>query len=218
MSYIIVSQSCLLYRLRYNVFDECTVRTLSRVRRKGIASVFPAQRLIIGLIENLYSPDWNPVRKKITKFTKTFRVDTTCEQYKTAMCIMYTMITLECGPMPNVMAALPNIGSALCSTPCTIRLPRRETRWNLQGYPKLPNRSQPLVGRSSPYYQDMWRRYWCLTFSPIVDTSLSCKDIARQNCAMVPKWRFLRPVFSESRLQHILDMHSKFTLRPYHVF
>jgi len=24
---------------------------------------------------------------------------------------------LECGPMPNVMAALPNIGDALCSTP-----------------------------------------------------------------------------------------------------
>jgi len=23
--------------------------------------------------------------------------------------------TLECGPMPNVMAALPNIGVALCS-------------------------------------------------------------------------------------------------------
>jgi len=26
-------------------------------------------------------------------------------------------IKLECGPMPNVMAALPNIGGALCSTP-----------------------------------------------------------------------------------------------------
>jgi len=25
--------------------------------------------------------------------------------------------TLECGPMPNVMVALPNIGGALCSTP-----------------------------------------------------------------------------------------------------
>ena len=25
--------------------------------------------------------------------------------------------TIECGPMPNVMAAQPNIGSALCSTP-----------------------------------------------------------------------------------------------------
>jgi len=24
---------------------------------------------------------------------------------------------LECGPMPNVMAALPNIGGAICSTP-----------------------------------------------------------------------------------------------------
>ena len=26
-------------------------------------------------------------------------------------------LKLECGPMPNVMAALPNIGGALCSTP-----------------------------------------------------------------------------------------------------
>jgi len=25
--------------------------------------------------------------------------------------------TRKCGPMPNVMAALPNIGGALCSTP-----------------------------------------------------------------------------------------------------
>ena len=27
---------------------------------------------------------------------------------------------VECGPMPNVMAALPNIGGALCSTPQTL--------------------------------------------------------------------------------------------------
>jgi len=26
-------------------------------------------------------------------------------------------LTLECGPMPNLMVALPNIGGALCSTP-----------------------------------------------------------------------------------------------------
>jgi len=26
-------------------------------------------------------------------------------------------IQLECGPMPNLMVALPNIGGALCSTP-----------------------------------------------------------------------------------------------------
>jgi len=26
-------------------------------------------------------------------------------------------LKLECGPMPNLMVALPNIGGALCSTP-----------------------------------------------------------------------------------------------------
>ena len=44
-----------------------------------------------------------------------------------------------------------------------VTLPRRESCWNLYGCPKLANRSQPLVCRSSPYYEDMWRRYWCLT-------------------------------------------------------
>ena len=84
-----------------------------------------------------------------------------------------TKKTKKSGPMPNVMAALPTTGGALCSTPqfgwrllleCrAVTLPRRETRWNLQGWPKLANKSQPLVGRSSPYYEDMWRRYCCLT-------------------------------------------------------
>ena len=86
-----------------------------------------------------------------------------------------------------------------------VTLPRRQTRWNLQGCPKLTKGSQPLVGRSSPYYGDMWRRYCCLTsFFPIVDTCLICEDIARQSCAMVPRWRFLatflHPVFAASRV------------------
>jgi len=41
---------------------------------------------------------------KIRKTTKK------CQTHK-------TMNKLECGPMPNVMVALPNIGGALCSTP-----------------------------------------------------------------------------------------------------
>jgi len=41
--------------------------------------------------------------------------------------------------------------------------PRRESRWNYLGCPKLTKRSQPLVGWSSPYCGDMWRRYCCLT-------------------------------------------------------
>jgi len=71
-----------------------------------------------------------------------------------------------------------------------VTLPRCETHWNVLGCPKLANRSQPLVGRSSPYGEDMWRRHCCLTsFFPIVDTCLSCEDIARQSCAMVPRWQ-----------------------------
>jgi len=73
----------------------------------------------------------------------------------------------------------------------TVTLPRRESRWNWKGCPKLANRSQPLLARSSPYYEDMWRSYRCLTcFFPIVDICLSCEDTARQSCAMVSKWRF----------------------------
>ena len=73
-----------------------------------------------------------------------------------------------------------------------VTLPRRETRWNSLGCPKLPYRSQLLLGRSSPYCEHMWRRYCCLTsfFSNFVDTCLSCEDMARQSCAMVPRWRF----------------------------
>ena len=106
---------------------------------------------------------------------------------------------------------------------CAATLPRRETHSNLEGCPKQVNRSQPLLGRTSPYYENMWRTYCCLiSFFPIVDTCLNCEDIARQSCAMVPRWRFLatflRPVFSASRMQHISDLHSKFALRPHHVW
>ena len=32
-------------------------------------------------------------------------------------CVRVKLKKLECGPMPNLMVALPNIGGALCSTP-----------------------------------------------------------------------------------------------------
>ena len=98
---------------------------------------------------------------------------------------------------------------------------RAAMQWNLQGRLKLPDGSQPLVGRSSPYSGSMWRTYRCLTsFFPIVNTCLSCEDIARQSCAMVPRWRFLatflRPAFPASRVQQVSDLHLKFALRPHH--
>ena len=91
----------------------------------------------------------------------------------------------------------PLFNAALWLTPTilecrAVTLRRRETRWNLLGCPKLTKWSQPLVGRNSPYCKDMWERYCCLTsFFPIVNTCLSCEDIARQSCAMVHRWRFL---------------------------
>jgi len=124
-------------------------------------------------------------------------------------------------------------GGALCSTPESLAdantgMPcsnSAKTRNPLKfaGVPKLANKSQPLVGRSSPYYEDMWGRYCRLrSFFPIVDICLTCEDIARQSCGMVPRWRlfgdFLRAVFSASRAQHVADLHCKFTLRPHHVW
>jgi len=102
-------------------------------------------------------------------------------------------------------------------------LPRRESRWNLLGCLKLANRSQPLVGRSSPYCEDIWRTILLLNiFFSVVDTCLSCEDIAWQSCAMVPKWGafgvFLGPAFPVSRVQHVSELHPKFAVCPHHLW
>jgi len=88
------------------------------------------------------------------------------------------------------------------------------------GVPQTTGWISALVGRSSPYCGDTWRTYRCLiSFFPIVDTCLSCEDIARKICAMVARWRFLatflRPAFSSSRVQQVLDLHLKLALRPH---
>jgi len=136
--------------------------------------------------------------------------------------------------MPNVMVPLPNIslGGALCSTPQSladaqcraVTSPRRETRWNLLGCTKPANRSQPLVGRCSRYCGDICRTCCCLTsfFFRLSIRAHGCEDIGRETCAMVPRWRFLATFlgpafFSEPRAAHS-DLHSKFALRPHHVW
>jgi len=53
----------------------------------------------------------------------------------------------------------------------------------------VPQTGKPISAVSGPKFacKDMRRRYCCLTiFFPIDDTCLSCEDIARQSCAMVP--------------------------------
>ena len=55
-------------------------------------------------------------------------------------------------------------------------------------------------------------------FLPIVDTCLSCKDIARQSSAMVPRWQFFGSCISSEPCAAYSDLHSKFALGPHHVY
>ena len=130
------------------------------------------------------------------------------------------------------MVALPNIGGALCSTPQSVAdvhycMPcsnAAKTRKPLKvaGVPQTP---ETISAASRPKFTILWGHVEEIlllnNFFPIVDICLSCEDIARQSCGMVPGWRFfasfLRPVFSASHVQHISDLHSKFALRPHHV-
>ena len=43
---------------------------------------------------------------------------------------------LECGPMPNVMATLPNLGGAFCSTPQSLA----DAQWRAISLPRLESR------------------------------------------------------------------------------
>jgi len=100
-----------------------------------------------------------------------------------------------------------------------VTLPRHETHWNLWGCFKLGSRSQPLVGGSSPYYEDVWRRYRCLTiFFPLSIHALAVKIQPDKVVRWCQNGYFLHPVFTESPVLHISDMHSKFALRPHHVW
>jgi len=88
----------------------------------------------------------------------------------------------------------------------------------LAGVPQICQQISAVSGPSSPYCGDMWKRYCCLTsFFPIVNTCLSCEDIARQSCAMVRIWRifgdFLRPAVPVSLVQHVSDLYPTMCLR-----
>jgi len=90
----------------------------------------------------------------------------------------------------------------------------------------VPQIRQQISAASRPKFTILWGHVEEILllnkFLPIVDICLSCEDIARQICGMVPRWRlfgdFLRAVFSASRAQHVSDLHSKFTLRLHHVW
>jgi len=117
----------------------------------------------------------------------------------------------------------PLFNAAVWLTPTT-RVPcsnAAKTRNPLK-FAGLPQTNERISSASGPKFTILWRHVEeILLFKNfsilIVDTCLTCEDIALQSCAMVPRWRFLGPAFSASPVQHISDLHSKFALRPHHV-
>jgi len=103
--------------------------------------------------------------------------------------------------MPNVMAALPNMGGALCSTrkvwlTPTTRVPcsnAAKTRNPLK-FAGVPQTRQQISAVSRPTFTILSGHVEeVLLFNnsfPIVDKCLDSEDIGRHSCAMVPKWRF----------------------------
>jgi len=60
--------------------------------------------------EDGHHPSTNGARRRVTSLTRAVM--------KNGVELWFNAkIKLECGPMPNVMVALRNIGGALCSTP-----------------------------------------------------------------------------------------------------
>jgi len=117
--------------------------------------------------------------------------------------------------MPNVMAALPNIGGALCSTPqsltdaqywSTVQYNAAKTRNPLK-LAGVPQTNETISAAGGPKFTILWRHVEEIlllnNFLPIVDTCLSCGDVARQSCATVPRWRFFAScIFSEPHAAH----------------
>ena len=130
---------------------------------------------------------------------------------------------LECDGRPAYYRWRPLFNAAVWLTPTTSvpcsNAAKTRNPLKLQGCPKLDNRSQPLVGRSSPYYKDMWRRYRCLTiFFRLSIYALAVKIQPDKVVRWCQNGDFLRPVFAASRVPRISDLHSKFALRPHHVW
>ena len=120
-------------------------------------------------------------------------------------------------PLFNAAVWLTPTTTVPCSNTAGIRNPLK-----LAGVSQTNEPISAASGRSSPHCKDVGR-YCCLTsFFPIVDTCLSYEDYSLtklcDGAQMANFWRFLRPVFSASRVQQVSDMHPKFALRPHHVW
>jgi len=123
--------------------------------------------------------------------------------------------------MPNVMATLPNIGVQQCKVSLvlttTVPCSNAAKMKNPLKFAGVPQTNETISATSRPKFTilrghirnvSLFNKF----FFPIVDTCLICEDIARQSCAMVPRWRIF------GRVQHVSNPCLKFALRPHHVW
>jgi len=99
-------------------------------------------------------------------------------------------IQLECGPMPNLMVALPNIGGALCSTPQSLPdahylLPcsnaaKTQSPLKFVGVPQTP---EPISAISGPKFTIL---------SGLVEEVLALNKFF-SDCRYMPQWRRYGP-------------------------
>ena len=135
--------------------------------------------------------------------------------------------------MPNVMAALPNIGGALCSSPQslawltpTARVPcsnAAKTR-NPLTLGRVPQITEPISAVGGHKFTILWGRveeilllnkFFQLSIRALV--AKICPTKLCDGAQMAIFGEFLRPVFSASSMQHVSGLHLKLSLRPHHV-
>jgi len=109
--------------------------------------------------------------------------------------------------MPNVMAALQNIGGASVQRRKvwlmpTTRVPCSNAAMmqNPLKFAGVPQTGRQISAVSRPKFTILSGHVEEILlfnkFFQIVDTCLSSEDVARQTCAMVPKWRFFASCIS----------------------
>jgi len=135
---------------------------------------------------------------------------------------MWTNAQRDCRPAEHRWRPLFKVWLTLTTwLPCSNTAKTR----NPLKFAGVPQTGKPISAASGPKYTILWGHLEDIlllnSVSPIVDTCLSCEDIARQSCAMVPRWQIFDDFFascvSASGAQHVSVLHLKFALRPHHV-
>ena len=119
--------------------------------------------------------DWHNVRVTETKVNAAANLLSPKMSCQQSSPVYFTNTTRNVGQLPTWwppcrIQVAPSVQRRKVWLTLTSRVPcsnaaktRNPLKFAMQGCLKLAIRSQPVVDQSSPYYEDMWRRYCCLT-------------------------------------------------------